>query len=178
MAVRKDIQSWVSALDVPLARDPFMRTLIRHLTGTLEEVVGVEESAGFFSVVGQRMGQEINESYRAAMDADSFNREEVAEVLVDLKHRIAGDFYIIEQSDEKIVLGNRACPFGDKVEGRTSMCMMTSNVFGAITARNLGYAKVELQKTIADGHHECRIVVYLKQNAESEEADGREYFEG
>ena len=29
--------------------------------------------------------------------------------------------------------------------------MMTSNVFGSIAAANLGYAKVELQETIAEG---------------------------
>ena len=31
------------------------------------------------------------------------------------------------------------------------MCIMTSNVFGAIAAEHLGYAKVELQKTIPKG---------------------------
>ena len=31
------------------------------------------------------------------------------------------------------------------------MCMMTSNVFGHIAAENVGYAKVELQETIARG---------------------------
>ena len=102
--------------------------------------------------------------------------DQVAQVLVDLKRRIEGDFYVIEENDEKIVLGNRVCPFGDKVLNRTSMCMMTSNVFGAITAENLGYAKVELQQTIANGDPGCRVVVYLKPTAEAEAADGREYF--
>ncbi len=31
------------------------------------------------------------------------------------------------------------------------MCMMTSNVFGSIAAENLGYAKIELQETVATG---------------------------
>jgi hypothetical protein len=55
--------------------------------------------------------------------------------------------------------------------------MMTSNVFGYITAENLGYAKVELQQTIAQGGKECRVVVYLKATEESEKAEGREYFQ-
>jgi hypothetical protein len=38
------------------------------------------------------------------------------------KRRILGDFFIIENTPEKIVLGNRACPFAEKVIGRTSMC--------------------------------------------------------
>ena len=103
-------------------------------------------------------------------------REQVTAVLVDLKRRIQGDFYVIEESDEKIVLGNRACPFAEKVAGRPAMCMMTSNVFGVIAAENLGYAKVELQKTIAQGDAGCRVVVYLKPSPEAQGAPGREYF--
>jgi hypothetical protein len=53
---------------------------------------------------------------------------------------------------------------------------MTSNVFGSIAAENLGYSKIELQKTIARGDGECRVVVYLKPTAEAVDAEGREYF--
>jgi hypothetical protein len=42
--------------DIPLERDVFMRTLIRELSGTLQDVVGLEEAAGFISVVGQNRG--------------------------------------------------------------------------------------------------------------------------
>jgi len=96
-------------------------------------------------------------------------------VLVDLKRRIQGNFFIIEEDEDKIILGNTACPFAEKVIGRRSMCMMTSNVFGHIAAENLGYGKVELQRTIAEGHSECRVVVYLRPTAEAEKAEGREY---
>jgi predicted ArsR family transcriptional regulator len=163
-------------LNVPLNRDIFLRTLIRELSGTLEDVVGLKEAAGFISVVGQNVGDQMNQDYKSALEVSRLSRDQVAQVLVDLKRRIEGDFYVIEENDEKIVLGNRVCPFGDKVLNRTSMCMMTSNVFGAITAENLGYAKVELQQTIANGDPGCRVVVYLKPTAEAEAADGREYF--
>jgi hypothetical protein len=119
----------------------------------------------------------MNHDYRAALNVERLSREQVAQVLVDLKRRIQGDFFIIEETDDAIVLGNRACPFGDKVLDRTSMCMMTSNVFGAIAAENLGYAKVELQQTIARGDAGCRVVVYLKPTPEAQEAQGREYFQ-
>jgi predicted ArsR family transcriptional regulator len=164
-----------TALDVPLNRDLFLRSLIRELSGTLEDVVGIKEASGFISVVGQNIGDQMNEDYRTAFQVDRLSREQVGQVLVDLKRRIQGDFFIIEETDDKIVLGNRACPFGDKVLNRTSMCMMTSNVFGAIAAENLGYAKVELQQTIARGDAGCRVVVYLKPTPESEAAEGREY---
>lgn len=167
----------IQRAEVPLDRDIFLRTLVRELAGTLEDVIGLKDASGYISVVGQRIGDQINSDYRSALQVPVLTREQVADVLVDLKRRIQGDFYIIEQSEEKIVFGNRACPFGDKVLDRPSMCMMTSNVFGAIAGENLGYAKIELQKTIAGGHRECLVVVYLKQTHESEAATGREYFQ-
>ncbi len=102
----------------------------------------------------------------------------MAAVLVDLKRRIQGDFFVIDEDEEKIVFGNRACPFAEKVIGRPAMCMMTSNVFGSIAAENLGYAKVVLEETIAGGSPGCRVVVYLKPTPDAEAATGREYFKG
>jgi predicted ArsR family transcriptional regulator len=163
-------------LDLPLDRDLFMRTLIRELSGTLEEVVGLNEAAGYISVVGQNVGDQMNRDYKAAFGVSELSREHVGQVLVDLKRRINGQFYIIEETPEKLVLGNSRCPFGDKVLNRPSMCMMTSNVFGSIAAQNLGYSKVELQETIAQGNSGCRVVVYLNPAGEARSAKGREYF--
>ena len=165
----------VTELDVPIERDGFCRSLIRHLSGTLEDVVGLEEAAGFVSVVGQRMGDEIDGAYKLALNVDQLSREQVADVLVDLKRRIQGDFYVIEQDDDKIVLGNRACPFGDRVIGRPSLCMMTSNVFGRIASENLGYAKVAIHEAIARGDSRCHVTVYLRPTPEANDSAGREY---
>ena len=168
--------SQLEIMDVPLERDGFLRDLIRELAGTLQEVVGTKQASGYISVVGQHIGDKINQEYKTALKVSQLNREQVAAVLVDLKRRIQGEFYIVEETDDKLVFGNRACPFRERVIGRPSMCMMTSNVFGAIAAENLGYSKVELQQTIADGANECRVVVYLHPTEESTAADGREYF--
>jgi len=178
MSVADHTASSVQDLTIHFERDVFMRTLIRELAGTLQEVVGLEEASGFVSVVGQRMGRQINDDYKAALGVSRLTQQQVAEVLVDLKRRIQGDFYIIEHDEEKIVLGNRACPFAEKVYGRPAMCMMTSNVFGSIAADNLGYAKVELQETIAQGDLGCRVVVHLQLTPAAEAARGREYFGG
>jgi hypothetical protein len=169
-------ENGVAHADVPLERDVFLRTLIRELAGTLQDVVGLEEASGFVSVVGQRIGDGINACYREALQLENLNREQVADVLVDLKRRIQGDFYIIEETPEKIVLGNRACPFAEKVIGRPALCMMTSNVFGVIAAENLGYGKVVIEKAIARGDAGCRVVVYLQPTPAAEAAEGREYF--
>jgi hypothetical protein len=176
--VRSSAGEEVSSLDVPLERDVFTRILIRELSGTLQDVVGLEEASGFVSLVGHRMGDHINSEYKRALRVDKLTRPQVRDVLVDLKRRIQGDFYVIEESDEKIVLGNRRCPFGDKVLDRPALCMMTSNVFGSIAAENLGYSKVVLEETIAQHSPGCRVVVYLKPTADGDHADGREYFKG
>ena len=164
-------------LPVGLERDVFLRTLVRELSGTLQDVVGLEEASGFISVVGQRIGDQINEMYCQALAVDRLDRAQVAAVLVDLKRRIQGDFFLIEASEDTIVLGNRACPFGDKVIGRPSLCMMTSNVFGVITAENLGYAQVTIEEAIARGDSGCRIVVKLNPGDETRAPQGREYFQ-
>ena len=111
----------ITQASVPLERDGFLRSLLRELSGTLQEVVGIDEASGFISLVGQRIGDQINQSYGTALAVKNLSRRQVIEVLVDLKRRIQGDFYVIEEDDEKIVLGNRACPFGDKVIDRPSL---------------------------------------------------------
>jgi predicted ArsR family transcriptional regulator len=166
-----------SELDIPLERDGFCRNLIRELAGTLQDVVGEEEASGFVSVVGQTLGRQIDADYRRALGVERLDRQQVEQTLVDLKARIQGDFSVVESDDEKIVFANRVCPFGDKVNGRSSMCMMTSNVFGSIAADNLGYAKVVLDETIACGAPGCKVRVYLQQSDEAKAAEGREYFQ-
>jgi len=169
----------LAVVEVPLERDGFLRSLVRHLSGALQDVVGLSEASGFVTIVGQRMGDEINAAYRAQCGVRStLSRAQVTAVLVDLKRRIQGDFYVIDESEDKIVLGNRACPFGDRVLDRPALCMMTSNVFGRIASENLGYAKVVIDKAIANHDPECRVVVYLKASDESRAAEGREYIKG
>lgn len=165
-------------LDVPLERDVFLRSMLRELSGTLQDVVGLDEAAGFISVVGQRIGDELNHSYRTARSVDQLSRPQVADVMVDLKRRMGGGFRVVEQDETKIVLTNTACPFAEKVLGRPALCMMTSNVFGSIAADNLGFAKVVLDETIAEGASGCRGVVHLQHTPECEQASGREYYRG
>ena len=167
--------SALESLDLPLERDLFLRTLVRHLSGALQDVVGLEEASGFVSLVGQRMGDEIGEAYKSALDISTLDRDLVRDVCLDLKRRIQGDFYVISEDEHKIVFGNRQCHFAEQVVGRGALCMMTSNVFGTIAAHNLGYGKVVLEETIANGDPGCRVVLYLSRTPEAEAADGREY---
>ncbi len=167
----------LSQIEIPLERDGFLRELLRQLSGTLQDVVGLSEAEGFISVVGQKIGESLNNNYRAALQVKNLNRQQVSSVLVDLKQRIQGGFTIVSEDETKIVIHGASCPFGDKVIDRPSLCMMTSNVFGTIASDNLGYAKVSLETTIATGAPSCHIVIYLTESDESVTAVGHEYFQ-
>lgn len=176
MAQVQALPNEIEKLEIGLERDTFLRSLVRELSGVLEDVVGLEEASGFISVVGQNIGNQINDLYRNGLKIKELDREQIGQVLQDLKKRINGDFYIIEADESKIVFGNRACPFAEKVKDRPSLCMMTSNVFGTISAENAGYAKVVLEETIAKGDAGCRVVVYLEPTEEANADEGREYY--
>ncbi|XOV78131.1 MAG: methanogen output domain 1-containing protein [Aestuariibacter sp.] len=167
----------IQEIDVAHDRDSFFRHTIRHISGTLEDVIGIEEASGFISIVGAALGSHIKNTYCEALNTDSLDRSSVIEVLIDLKRRIGGDFYLAEASKDKIVLMNRKCPFGDSVLNRPSLCMMTSNVFGRIVADSLGYARIELDKTIAKGDPGCLVVIHLSPENEPLHAENvREYY--
>ena len=166
----------VSEASFPLDRDIFMRTVLRELTGNLQDIVGIDEASGYISVVGTALGEQIDTEYRRALAVEKLSQAQIGDVLVDLKRRIDGDFHVIEEREDRIVLGNRACPFGDAVKGRPSLCMMTANVFGHITAQNLGYARVAIEEAIARGDAGCRVVVYLKPDSAAGAAGHDEFF--
>ena len=131
--------SFTGFQDAPITRDrdQFLRELLRQLSGVLEETVGLEEAQGFIATVGNRIGEVMDSEYKEHLDTDKLSPEQIANVLVDLKARIQGDFKVEHIDSEKIVLSNAACPFAQYVKGRPSLCMMTSNVFGRIAANNL-----------------------------------------
>ena len=166
----------VVALPLSLDRDTFLTSLMGELAGTLEDVVGPDEASGFISLAGERVGEMINEGYKAALAVPRLPRARISEVLVDVSRRIQGGFYIVEEDDDRIVLANRFCPCGEQTQGCPSICRMTANVFGTIAAENLGYARVVFDRAMVDGAPACRIVVHLLACPGSEGLPGREYF--
>lgn len=161
---------------LPLDRDRFLRIIIGEMAETLQDIVGEDEARGFMAVIGQRVGEHINGCFKAALQVESFTREQVAAICVEFKRRIEGGFFIISQDDNRIVFGNHKCPFGTDVVGRPTVCMMTSNVFGTIAAQSLGYGKVSIDKSIAKGDGECLVTLHLRRIPESDAAPGREYY--
>jgi hypothetical protein len=64
-------QPSIRQLDISLERDIFLRNLLRELSGTLEELIGIEEASGYISIVGQKIADWINEDYRTAAQLET-----------------------------------------------------------------------------------------------------------
>jgi len=116
----------IKELPVALNQSSFMINLVSKLSQSLEDVVGLEEASGFISIVGGKIGKQIGDEYAQNLGQAKLDRHQVAEVLVDLKRRIGGDFRLVEQDNSKLVFLNSKCPFGAAVIGQRSLCMMTS----------------------------------------------------
>jgi predicted ArsR family transcriptional regulator len=159
--------------DISLDREGFLGSVLKALATTLQDTVGVEEASGFVSLVGMAIGEELRVKYEDANGGRPLDRTAVTAALIDLKRRIGGDFYLIEETEDRTVLGNRRCPFGDWVIGRPSLCMMTSNVFGRMVAESQGYGRVTLDDTIASGGTGCRIAIDLDPDGSA--GTGRRY---
>jgi hypothetical protein len=63
----QQVKPSVKDLPVHLDRDLFTRVVIRELSGTLQDVVGIEDASGFISLVGQKIGERINQEYQEAL---------------------------------------------------------------------------------------------------------------
>ncbi len=159
-----------------LGKDEFMRSVIRELAGILEETVGEHEAAAYVNHVGLLIGRALNRDYRAAFAVDRLDPAQLASALVHLKKRIDGGFSVEAIDEDAITLVNSACPFGDKVLGRPSLCRMTANVFGHIAAENLGYARVRIEEAIARGDGRCRVVLFLRKGAEPPQTHETDFF--
>ncbi|MGU3359471.1 methanogen output domain 1-containing protein [Methylobacterium sp. M6A4_1b] len=162
--------------DAPISidREGYLGLVVKALSTTLEDTVGTREASGFLNLVGLAVSEEIQRQYLAAAGTPRLNRKVLPGALVDLKRRLGGEFYVIEDSDDRIVLGNRRCPFGDLVRACPSLCNMTSHVFGHMVAESQGYGRVTLADTIARGAGSCRIVIDLDADAPGE--GGQAYY--
>lgn len=174
-----DSEAALRDLDIDLNHLEFLAEIITTLAGSLERVAGLDEASAYVSLVSDQMGEKILAAYRRALGSGVTDPSMLPAVLVDLKARIGGDFYVIEATSDRIVLGNRRCPFGDAVIGKPSLCRMTSGVFGGIAAEVAGHARVRIEESIAQGHSGCRIVVELgpgRHRPDDEGVDSTDYF--
>jgi anti-sigma regulatory factor (Ser/Thr protein kinase) len=162
--------------DGTFPKEAFLCALVVELAQTVELEAGPSLTESLVAQVGTDVGYRMEEAYRRARGlVDRLSPEQIADLYVRLKAAIDGDFYVLEASEERIVLGNRRCPFGDLVKRSPALCRMTSSVFGGIAARNHGASRVQLEERIAVGDPECRVSVWLGDAAASRPDYGHRY---
>lgn len=145
-------------------RESFLRALVVQLAQAVEREAGPVMAEQLVTEVGSGVGYRMEEAYRQLHQRgdEPLSVDELANLFIHLKHGIDGDFFVIEATEERIVLGNRRCPFGQVVRHAPALCRMTSSVFGGIGARNRDGVSVHLEERIAIGDPECRVTVWLK----------------
>lgn len=146
-------------------RESFLRALVVQMASVLENEAGPAAAEAMVAAVGTGVGMKMEEAFRSKRDLldGPLDVDSIAELLVHLKRRIDGDFFVIEANERRIVLGNRRCPFGDAVRQAPSLCRMTSSVFGGIAARSSGGSAVHLEERIAVGDPQCKVTIWLEQ---------------
>lgn len=143
-------------------KEAFLRALIVQLAQAVERTGGPALAEAAVAQVAIDVGSQMEREYRAATGVvERLDPEQLADCFVRLKHAIDGGFAVIEVTEDRIVLGNDRCPFGDVVRLAPALCRMTSAVFGGIAANSHGEASVTLEERIAVGDPGCRVVIEL-----------------
>ncbi|NOR71788.1 MAG: AAA domain-containing protein [Methylomarinum sp.] len=140
----------------------FLQTFILELMHASEQQ-GQNQSQQLIEHIARTAGYFFEEVYRS----DNYNQDQMLdiesyiELILGLKNNIGGNFSLSSSTQDRIAVCNSSCPFGEKVVNFPELCGMTSSVFGGIAARNFGYAKVEIAKSIARHDGCCEVYVHL-----------------
>jgi predicted ArsR family transcriptional regulator len=142
----------------PSGREAFLGAVTASLAQTVERSYGPAAAGAAVATVGLAMGARVEEEYRRTRQlTDRLTAQQMAELYVEMKASIGGDFFVISVDDDEVVLGNRRCPFGAAVTESPSLCQMTTSAFAGVATRNTGHGEVRLEQRIAVGDRECRV---------------------
>jgi len=158
-------------IPVNINRDKFLTSIIADLAQNIDK----ENIRGAASKIGMKIGKNVEQLYKRFYGVERLNLEQLSEAIVDFEKKIGGDFFVVEKTHEKIILRNNKCPFGNnKIKECPELCAITSGIFGIIAARNFGYGKVCLKRTIAKADDDY-IILFLKKTEESEKEKATDY---
>ncbi|MFA5984889.1 MAG: sigma 54-interacting transcriptional regulator [Methylococcaceae bacterium] len=152
----------------------FLQTFILELMHASEQQ-GQQHCEHLLEHIAKTAGCFFEETYRTnTHKTEALDVESYIELILALKNNIGGKFSLASSQHDCITVTNTCCPFGEQVTNFPELCRMTSSVFGGIAARNFGYAKVEIKKSIARHDGMCEVCVYTNPNAAKGKA-GIEY---
>jgi two-component system response regulator HydG len=143
----------------------FLQTFILELMHASEQQ-GQKHCEQLIEHIAQTAGCFFEETYRENIhNNERLDIESYIELILGLKNNIGGKFSLASSNKDCITVTNSCCPFGDRVTNFPELCRMTSSVFGGIAARNFGYAKVEIKKSIARHDGKCEVCIYTQPNS-------------
>jgi two-component system response regulator HydG len=152
----------------------FLQTFILELMHASEQQ-GQQHCEELIEHIAKTAGYFFEETYRNNTGkTENLDRESYVELILGLKNNIGGKFSLVSSDQDCITVTNTQCPFGEQVTNFPELCRMTSSVFGGIAARNFGYAKVEIKKSIARNDGKCDVCVYTHHKV-AEDKSGMEY---
>lgn len=153
----------------------FLQTFVAQSIEVSEKLGRVErdDRLNYIELLGLTASGCFEAAYRQEFGQDgSLDHDKYAEMIVEIKNKIGGNFSRASSEPGMVRLVNTRCPFGEAVMQAPELCKMTSSVFGGIAARNFGYAKVILDKRIAVGSGICEVRVFTdSKKAASFEGD-------
>jgi len=133
------------------------------------------DSDRYIEQVGLTASHCLEEGARTCLGySGSITSDQYADVIINIKNRIGGNFSRASSDPGTIRVVNSCCPFGDSVREAPELCRMTASVFGGIAARNFGYCKVELRKRIALNDRHCEVCIYTNPE-DARDKPGDEY---
>ena len=143
----------------------FLQTFILELMHASEQQ-GQKHCEQLIEHIAKTAGCFFEETYREnTHHSERLGIESYIELILGLKNNIGGKFSLVSSNQDCITVTNSCCPFGDQVTNFPELCRMTSSVFGGIAARNFGYAKVEIKKSIARHDRKCEVCIHTNPNA-------------
>jgi len=153
----------------------FLQTFVLELMHASEQL-GQEQCQQLIEQIAKTAGCFFEETYRSekANKDTALDIESYIELILGLKNNIGGNFSLSSSNQDRITAYNSSCPFGEKVSNFPELCGMTSSVFGGIAARNFGYAKVEIAKSIAKHDGFCEVFIHLNPES-AKNRQGIEY---
>jgi two-component system response regulator HydG len=152
----------------------FLQTFILELMHASEQQ-GQKHCEELIEHIAKTAGCFFEETYRNNTNkTKALDIENYTDLILGLKNNIGGKFSLASSDQNCITVTNTCCPFGEQVTNFPELCRMTSSVFGGIAARNFGYAKVEIKKSIARHDGKCEVCIYTNPSAAKGHA-GMEY---
>ena len=110
-----------------------------------------------------QVAQKIELMYKQFYGVEKLSYDQAIDTIQDAISRIGGNIIIIERTKDLIVLRQTKSPFGEHIEKAPAFWAFTSALCGVITAKNLGYSRVELKKPVGNAPEERVINIYLQR---------------